>query len=432
MEIYVVQPNDTIYSIALKYNVTASKIIEDNQLQNPNNLIPGQTIVIVYPLQTYTTKSGDTLESIARDNNVSQMLILRNNPILSNTPITPNLKLTIRYNITGTLHTNGYIYPYVDLDIYKKTLPSLTYITIYNYRTSSQGEITSYYDDTQVIQLAKEYGTIPLFMATTLSAQGEPDIEAATSLLTNETYFENFMNNSVTLIKEKGYLGLNIVFNYMNPNSYELYVNAIKKLEAKMDQENLLLFVTINPNIRYENNEITFDRLAYNTIADSVENITFLQFIWGVNYGPPLPVNSVERLRPFIEYVTSIVSPDKIIIGNSLISYDWPLPYVPGVTYANSLSINSALRLALDSGTVIQFDEPSQSPYFNYTTNSVEHIVWTIDARSFDALVNLVREYNLEGAGIWNLMIYAAQLWLIIDSQFDSVKLLPNQFDSPT
>lgn len=386
MDIYVVKPNDTIYSIAAKYDVSPRKIIQDNQLDYPNNLIPGQTIVIVYPQQTYIVKPGDTLESIARENNVSQMQLLRNNPFLSNATIKPGDVLTISYDTSGTMHTSGYIYPYVDRNVYRKTLPYLTYITIYNYRTTGEGEVISYYDDTEVVQLAKDYGTIPLLMATTLSAQGEPDTEAVYSLLLNETYFTNFMNNSITIMKQKGYLGLNIVFNYMNPNSLELYLDIVLKLKEKLAQNNYLFFLTINPSITFEESQVTFAEIDYSVFHDLVENINFLQFIWGINYGPPLPVNSVERLKPFLEYVTSIMPSDKISIGNSIISYDWPLPYVPGVTFANSLSINSALRLALEEGSVILFDEPSQSPYFNYSSNSTEHIVWTIDARSIQAL----------------------------------------------
>lgn len=429
MEIYIVQPNDTLYSIATRFNVTTRKIIQDNQLTNPNNLIPGQTIVIVYPEQTHIARDGDTLESIANEYTVTQMQLLRNNPFLSNTTVKPGDILTIRYDTTGTMRTNGYIYPYVDRNIYIKTLPNLTYITIYNYRITAEGEIISYFDDTPVIQLAKDYGTIPLFMATTLSAQGEPDVDAVFSLLSNNTYLENFIDNSISIMKQKGYLGLNVIFNYINTTSLDLYLNVILKLKDALDQNNFLFFVTINPNTSYVNNELVLDKIDYSPLSDYVNNIRFVQFIWGINYGPPLPVNSIARLRPFIEYVTSIIPSDKISIGNSLISYDWALPYVPGVSYANSLSINSALRLASDVGTVIQFDEASQTPYFTYVSNSTEHIVWSVDARSIEALISLIREYNLEGIGFWNLMIYIAQLWLVINAQYDIIKLIPSKFD---
>jgi spore germination protein len=430
MEIYVVQPNDTIETIARKFNVSAKKIIRDNELEFPNRLVPGQTIVIVYPAQTYIVPNGDTLESIAKKFNISQMQLLRNNPFLSDTPLIPGEELTISYNTAGKIKTGGYIYPYIDKDILRKTLPDLTYITVYNYRSISEGQIISYTDDSEVIRIAKEYGTIPLLMATTLSAQGEPDIETTYSILLNEEYLNTFVAQTLTTIKDKGYLGANIIFNYMNPSSLPLYQNLVTKLKRALDEEDFYFFITINPNTRYVNKELTFDKINYGTVS-VVNEITFLQFIWGTNYGPPMPVNSIFKIESFLDFAITTVPPDKISIGVSLISYDWQLPYIPGTSYANSLSLNSALRLARDAGVAIEFDTVSKSPYFTYIqAPSEEHIVWSVDARTLSALADLVIEYGLNGAGFWNLMVYTAQLWLIMNTQFEIEKLIPNKFDS--
>jgi spore germination protein len=430
MEIYVVQPNDTIYSIADKFQVPANRLIRDNELEFPDNLVIGQTIVIVYPIKTYITKNGDTLESIAQENGISQMQLLRNNPFLFNSTIIPGEELYISFSTTGKLRTGGYIYPYINEKVLKKTLPYLTYITIYNYRTTGEGDVISYYDDTRVVQISKEYGTIPLLMATTLSAQGEPDIEAVYSLLLNQNYQNAFVQNTINIIKERGYLGLNIVFNYMNPNSLDLYLAVILNLKNSLDKENLLLFVTINPNTRYVNNELSFDIIDYSSISENVRGVTFLQFIWGINYSPPLPVNSIAKIRTFIEYAITNIPPNMISVGISLISYDWTLPYIPGSSYANALSINSSIQLAQEEGTVIQFDEVSQSPFYTYIDGvSTEHIVWSVDARSIAALAQLISRYRLNGAGFWNLMIYNAQLWLVINPQFEIEKLISSMFD---
>ena len=48
--------------------------------------------------------------------------------------------------------------------------------------------------------------------------------------------------------------------------------------------------------------------------------------------------------------------------------------------------------------------------------------MWFVDARSIDALLDLVVEYDLQGTGIWNITVYNAQLWLIINSQFEIAK----------
>lgn len=430
MEIYVVQPNDTIYSIASKFNVPANKIIRDNELDNPQQLVTGETIVIVYPQLTYLSKEGDTLESVARDHNVSQMQLLRNNPFLTNSILYPGELITISYNTSGSIATQGYIYPYIDHEILKKTLPNLTYLSIYNYRTIGEGKILANSDDSEVVKIAKEYGTIPLMMTTTDSAQGDSDIETYYQLLLSDSYQENFVNNTINIMKDKGYMGLNIVFNHISKDSLSLHEAMISKFKKKLDDEKFILFVTLNPSIKYVSDKLVLDDIDYSKIADLVKQIIFLQFIWGTNYGPPMPVNSILKLKTIVDSTTTTLNSKKLMAGYSLISYDWLLPYIPGTSYANSLSLNSAIRLAQDVGATIQFDEKSQSPYFDYIQGiDSKHIAWSVDARSIESLLQLITNDGLSGAAFWNLMTYTPQPWLVINSQFEIIKNLASKYD---
>ncbi len=430
MDIYVVQENDTIYSISAKFGVSVTKLIQDNELENPGELVTGQSIVIVYPQLTYTVQAGDTLTSIAEAFQVSQMQLLRNNPFLSTRNLYPGEVITISYETTGKLATNGFVYPYIDNTTLKKTLPYLTYITIYNYSVIKSGEIITYFDDSELIQTSKNYGTIPLMMLTTLDLQGESDIDTAYFLLSNNEYQEIFIKNMITILREKGYLGVNLIFNYMTTNILIQYENLVKNIISHFGNEEYLFFVTINPNTRYVYGELTYEEIDYTLMGQLVDNLTFLQFIWGVNYGPPEPVSSIEKVQIFSDYIITQIPPDKVSAGFSLISYDWKLPYIPGRTSANSLSISSALNIARTAEADILFDEISQSTYFTYeiVNNGMEehHIIWSVDARSISALVELTSENGFNGISLWNLMFYFPQLWLVVNSQFEIEKYLPD------
>ncbi len=147
MTIHVVQPGETLNSISDLYNIPAARLIQDNGINNPDNLAIGQTIVIVHPESVYMVQAGDTLVSIAEKHNISLMELLRNNPYLSDREfIYPGETIVISYqtNKIGTIATSGYIFPYIDRDILKKTLPFLTYLTIFNYRVTSEGEIVGF------------------------------------------------------------------------------------------------------------------------------------------------------------------------------------------------------------------------------------------------------------------------------------------------
>jgi Predicted glycosyl hydrolase len=93
-----------------------------------------------------------------------------------------------------------------------------------------------------------------------------------------------------------------------------------------------------------------------------------------------------------------------------------------------SLTLDHAIDLARNVGATIKFDDISQTPYFTYETTIngffAAHIVWFIDARSINALLELVIKYQLHGVGIWNITIYNSPLWLVINSQFDIEKQL--------
>ncbi len=431
MDIHVVQPNETINSIATNYGVSVSYLIQYNELSNPYNLVIGQTIVIAYPQQTYTVKEGDYLEGIAKENGATVMQLLRNNPFLSEREyIYPGETLIISYKTNENIMINGYTFPFIPMDTLKKTLPFLTYISIFNYTATIGGDIITYFDDSDVIEMSKNYGTAPLMLTTTLTAQGEPNPEIAFSIISNEEYQDRHINKILSILKEKGYYGVNMTFGNINSSNINMYNSFITKAANRIKNEGYIFFVTINPTF-YSNEEgFRFVEVDYSTIGQVVDSLAFTNFIWGKNNEPPGPISSFTDYQQLLDFTINYVSSDKIRIGIPVIGYDWTLPYVAGSSAANALTLDSALNLARDNDSIIEFDVISQTPYFQYAQkyldSEVEHIVWFIDARSVNAKLVLYNKYKVSGLGLWNIMVFYAQIWLVINSQYNIVKVIPD------
>ncbi len=94
MFMYTVKSGDTLYKIATKYNTTAQKIIDLNYLKS-TNITPGMVLRIpetytkeedmYLPNYTnYVVKKGDTLYSIAKNNNIPVDMIIKDNSLTSN------------------------------------------------------------------------------------------------------------------------------------------------------------------------------------------------------------------------------------------------------------------------------------------------------------------------------------------------------------
>ena len=428
MVIYVVQPGDSISSIANAYGITESKLILDNGIRNPYSLVPGQTIVIAIPDQEYTVQEGDTLGSIAQANGITLMQLLRNNPYLNlRTNIFPGETLVIRYPTIGKIFTNGYCYPFVSVESLKYTLPSLTYLSIYNYKADKKGQVIAYEDDTAIIQLAKDYGVVPLMMIATLTQRGEPDTEVAYEILLNEEYQAILISNFINIIREKGYSGVNMVFSYINATNQSLYINLVSNVSKAMREAGFQFVITFNPTLLEITDIPSVDYTEFNKLVDGV---IFAKFVWASNTGPPAPVSSNLYTTEFVKYMINFIPSYKIEAGIPIIGYEWELPYIKGQSTAKSLTIDSAISLANDTQSTIFFDEVSQTPYFeyydfNYPTPS-KFIVWFTDARSIQALLQVISDFELNGIGIWNIMVYYAQLWLLLNSQFEVVKLVPD------
>lgn len=430
MQIYVVQVGDTINSIADKYGISAAKLIQDNGLEDIDNLVIGQSLVIAIPEQIYTIQEGDTLQGIAVSHNVTLMQLLRNNPFLSNREyIYPGETIVIKYNNTkGILTTHANAFPFINQNTLRKTLPYLTYLSIINYTATTEGEIITYYDDTEIIKLIKDYEVMPLMLLTTLTIKGVANIGVAFDILLNKDFQNRQIDNILSVLREKGYYGVNISFQYINISTTKVYEEYLLNIFTKLNREGYFVFVTIAPGISSENQEIRIERVDYRIINRLSNNIIFMPYEWSTNINPPSPITSVNNINIFIDYVKTIIPPDKVIVGIPNVGFDWQLPFVAGISDIRLLSLNNAIELAREVGAIIQFDELSQTPYFTYNANvdntQILHIVWFIDARSISSILNLTIEDELLGTGIWNIMSYNPQLWLVINSQYEITKII--------
>jgi len=81
MIIHIIEPGETVDSIAELYGVSPDWIIRENGIIDPTDLAIGGALVILTPALTHTIEEGDSLESIAQMYGVTVMSILRNNTI---------------------------------------------------------------------------------------------------------------------------------------------------------------------------------------------------------------------------------------------------------------------------------------------------------------------------------------------------------------
>ena len=182
MIIYVVQPGDTIDSIASYYDIGTDSIIYNNQLSYPYRLAIGQALLL-----TVNANNG---------NNDAEK---------------------------RTVMSGGYAYPFIRRFTLTETLPYLTDLFVFSYGFTTEGElIPPSLDDTWMIELALMNNTRPILTLTPFGKDGQFSNYLINVLVNSPSIQENLIDNLLGTMSGKNYGGIDIDFEYILAEEYAL------------------------------------------------------------------------------------------------------------------------------------------------------------------------------------------------------------------
>lgn len=374
MTIYVVQPEDTVDSIAQSYQVSVQDVIYINQLVYPYALAIGQAILL---------------------------------PTVSEEPE------------GRVVVTNGYAYPFINQSVLESTLPFLTNLSIFSYGFTGQGQlIPPPLNDTWMIAAAAQMDVNAILTLTPMDAEGRFSNILIHEMVNSEEAKQTLIENLLVTMEEKGYQGVDVDFEYILPEDRDAFTTFVAELTKVMNANGYETSVALAPKTSSEQKGLLYEGKDYGGLGAAANSVLLMTYEWGFAYGPPMAVAPINKVRQVVEYAVTQIPVDKINLGIPNYGYDWPLPFEQGVTKATTLGNVQAVQLAIEHGAVIGFDETAQSPYFHYIENGVEHEVWFEDVRSMQAKFNLVKEFSLRGMGYWQIMRLFLANWILLDDQF--------------
>ncbi|MGI6169717.1 MAG: glycosyl hydrolase family 18 protein [Christensenellales bacterium] len=427
MILHTVRPGESVYSIARRYGADPQTIILDNELEDPNQLIIGQSLVIQVNDIPHTVTRGQSLYSIARGYGVPLDALIAANPQITDPArisIGQILLVPIRPAKLGTIEVNGYAFPNISMDTLNRTLPYLTYLSIFSYQVRSDGTLTDI-NDTPLIQAARAQNVAPMLVITNIEEGASFSSELAHDILSNPTVQDTLLDNILLLLESKNYAGLSIDFEYVYSEDRENYNNFLAKAAQKLQPMGYILSTALAPKISADQPGLLYEAHDYAAHGELVDHVVLMTYEWGYTYGPAMAVAPINQVRRVLDYAVTAIPSEKILMGMPNYGYDWTLPFVQG-SAARSLSNAQAVELARRFGATIQYDSTSQAPFFNYYDPETRsrHEVWFDDARSIQARLRLVDQYNLGGVSYWTINRFFTQNWLVLSSMYDIAKVI--------
>lgn len=374
MEIYVIQPGDTIDLIAEQYGVTVETIAFINQIPYPYALAIGQALLI------------DT-----------------------NTQTTP----------TREAQANGYAYPYISPWVLNQTLPYLSNLLVFSYGFTAEGELlppnTS---DERMREAATEAGRNSILTLTPLGPDGRFSNNLIHRMLTNSASKERLMDELLYSMITQGFAGVDVDFEYILAEDRDLFTEFVAELRRKMNANGYRVSVALAPKTSADQPGLLYEGKDYRGLGEAADEVLLMTYEWGYKYGPAMAVAPLNKVRQVVEYALTEIPSEKILLGVPNYGYDWILPFVRGESEAVTIGNVEAVQIAIANNAPIRFDELAQSPFFSYEDDGILHEVWFEDVRSLQRKYDLIEEYNLRGIGVWQIMRLFRAMWVLYDSRF--------------
>lgn len=374
MRIYVVREGDTIDHIAEIFATDVEEIAYDNQITEPYRLAVGQALLIPVEGEVHEKRS---------------------------------------------VYVNGYAYPYIRDEVLLETLPYLTNLSVFSYGFTIEGDlIPPQVDDTRMIQEALIQGTAPILVLTPFDQTGMFNNYLISEITQNMTAQQNLIDQMLSVMEEKGFVGIDLDFEYILPQDRVAYADFVANVRAQAAPKGYTVSVALAPKTSANQKGLLYEGKDYKLLGAAADSVLLMTYEWGYTYGPPMAVAPINKVREVVEYAITEIPTEKIDLGIPNYGYDWTLPFVQGSSKARTIGNVEAVKIAIENDAVIQFDETAMSPFFHYEKDGIQHEVWFEDVRSMREKFHLIAEYGLRGMGYWQIMKLFRANWLLLADTF--------------
>lgn len=408
----VVQPGDTLSTIAKHHGTTWKRLAQLNGLSRPH-LVPGQALIV--PRLSLPVRSGDTLWELAIRHSITDRTLRHANDLRVDEPLISGKRIRIPQPARAPIDAGLFFVPSgndaKDRALIARYRSMVRRVGLFDVRINANGslQVRSFGPATTVL---RKQGQLPYPVVTNLTNKGFDDGHIR-RILANPARRYTLVDSIWHLLKANSFPGVMLDIEGLKPKDRALYTQFLRDLSTKLHRSGMNIAVSVPPK-QGANMPTHAGAYDYRAIGKYADRVFVMAYDWYIPpFTDPGPVAPYPQVKGTMLYASKVISPKKLYLGIPMYGYDWNLATGKG----RALSQQKALEQAIDHGATIRFDPRSRTPYYQYAANGQKHVVWFEDARSLASKFALVRRYKWAGMGGWQMNLFFPQgetlFWLV-------------------
>lgn len=220
-------------------------------------------------------------------------------------------------------------------------------------------------------------------------------------------------NSVATLLKavtDLGADGVNIDIEGVAPADRTLYNNFIAALCDAFHARGLIVTAAIPAKTADNPNGAWAGFADYGFLGKHLDQVQLMCYDEHWSGGEAGPIASIPWVRKVLDYATTLIPREKIVMGVPFYGYDWPLK-----GSASEVTPLKGRQLPKETGKEGQWDDVAKTTSIQYTDSSGnEHTAYFESARSLKERLDLARSYRVAGVAIWRLGDETPDFWPLL------------------
>ena len=235
MEVYIVRPGDSLWSIAGRYGTSAEELARINQLNDRSRLVP--KLALLVPSAETGSRPG--------------------------------------------IEVNGYAYPNIAQSVLNETLPYLSFLCPFSHHMTAGGELIPI-PDSAMVDAARANSVAPLLTITNLGESGGFSGDIAHAVFTNQQVQDRFFENMFSALHQKPYYGVNFNIEYVYPYDRDSYSQFLRRSSEALHAQGYFLSTAIAPKESDSQEGLLYTAHDYEAHGRWADRVIIMTYEWGL------------------------------------------------------------------------------------------------------------------------------------------------------